>query len=174
MAKTKGVKADAAAFVAANRDQADEVVRTIGELQRKRETLQTAMNAEIARVKAAYETDAAPVNAAIKELSHGVQVWAEANRADLTKSGSKTVKLGNGELRWRTRPPSVTVRAAGIVIEALKRLGLTRFLRVKEEINKEAILAEPDAVRDVRGISISQGEDFVIVPLATELEEVAP
>jgi phage host-nuclease inhibitor protein Gam len=68
----------------------------------------------------------------------------------------------------------VTVRAAGIVIEALKRLGLTRFLRVKEEINKEAILAEPDAVRDVKGISISQGEDFVIVPLATELEEVAP
>lgn len=174
MAKSKSVKADAAVYVAANREQADETVRTIGELQRKRETLQTTMNEEIAAIKARYEAEAAPVAETIKALSHGVQVWAEAHRADLTRNGSKTVKLGNGELRWRTRPPSVTVRAAGIVIEALKRLGLQRFLRVKEEINKEAILAEPDAVRDVKGISISQGEDFVIVPLATELEEVAP
>lgn len=173
MAKSKPVKANAAVFVAENRQQADETVRTIGELQRKRESLQTAMNAEIAAVKERYEADAAPVGETIKALGHGVQVWAEANRAELTKNGSKTVKLGNGELRWRTRPPSVTVRAAGIVIEALKRLGLQRLIRTKEEINKEAILADPDAVRDVKGISISQGEDFVIVPLATELEEVA-
>lgn len=173
MAKPKGVKNAAAEFVAANRDQADETVRAIGELQRKREAIKTAMNEHLARVKASYETDAVPVNEALKTLSHGVQVWAEANRAELTKNGSKTVKLGNGELRWRTRPPSVTVRAAGIVIEALKRLGLTRFIRTKEEINKEAILAEPEAVQDVKGISIGQGEDFVIVPFETELEEVA-
>lgn len=173
MAKPRNIKTAAVQFVAANRDQADESIRTIGELQREREAIQTAMNDRLAAVKAEFEAKAAPVNEALKAMSHGVQVWAEANRAELTRDGRKTVKLGNGELRWRTRPPSVTVRAAGIVIEALKRLGLQRFIRTKEEVNKEAILAEPEAVQDVKGISIGQGEDFVIVPFATELEEVA-
>ena len=55
----------------------------------------------------------------------------------------------------------------------LRRLGLTQSIRAKEEINKEAILNEPEAIKGVAGISISQGEDFVIVPFETELAEVA-
>lgn len=173
MGKTsKMVKAQAAAFVATSRDEADETVRRIGELQRQREAIATRMNDTLASAKAAAEIEAAPINAAIKELSHGVQVWAEAHRDALCKGG-KTVKLGNGELRWRLRPPSVVVRGAGMVVEALKRLGLNRFVRVKEEIDKAAILADPQAVQDVKGLQVSQGEDFVIVPFATELEEVA-
>ncbi len=174
MGKPQRIKLEAAAYVPGCRMEADEAIRVIGEQQRKRETLQTALNETLATVKADYETQAAPLTASIKALGHGVQTWAEANRVELTKEGrTKTVKLGNGEIRWRTRPPSVTVRAAGLVIEALKRLGLDRFIRTKEELDKERILAEPEAVRDVKGIGISQGEDFVIVPFATELEEVA-
>lgn len=173
MAKPRNIKTAAAQFVAANRDQADESVRVIGELQRKRETIQTEMNGKLAALKAEFEAQAAPVNEALKAMIYGVQVWAEANRGELTKNGSKTVKLGNGELRWRMRPKSVTVRGVQAVIEALKRLNLKRFIRTKEEVNKEAILAEPEAVQDVKGITIDQGEDFVIVPFATELEEVA-
>lgn len=166
------VKTAAAVFVARSRDEADHAVAQIGALQRQREEIQTAMNARLAELKATSETEAAPINAAIKELSHGVQVWAEAHRDALCK-GIKTVKLGNGELRWRLRPPSVVVRGAGMVVEALKRLGLSRFVRVKEEIDKAAILADPQAVQDVKGLQVAQGEDFVIVPFATELEEVA-
>ncbi len=167
------VKAAAAAFVARSRDEADHAVREIGALQRQREEAQTAMNETLATIKAQAESEVAPLNAAIKELSHGVQVWAEANRETLCKGGMKTVKLGNGELRWRMRPPSVAVRGAVAVLEALKRLGLGRFIRTKEEVDKTAILADPAAVQDIKGLSISQGEDFVIVPFATELEEVA-
>lgn len=47
-------------------------------------------------------------------------------------------------------------------------------LRVKEEVNKEAMLAEPDVARTVAGVTVgSAGEDFVIKPFETELEEVA-
>lgn len=75
-------------------------------------------------------------------------------------------------MSWRTRPPRVSVRGEDVVMEALKRLGLDRFIRRKEEIDKQAVLADPDAVQDIRGLSISQGEDFVIKPFATEIEEV--
>lgn len=175
MAKTKAVKTRAIGFVPANREQADETLRVIGEQQRKREVLQTEMNDRLAAIKAEVEAKAGPINESIKELSRGIQVWAEANRAELTKNGSKTVKLGNGEIRWRTRPKSVVVRGADAVIAALKRLGLERFVRSgKDTVNKEAILAEPEAVQDVKGITVgSGGEDFVVVPFETKLEEVA-
>ena len=56
------------------------------------------------------------------------------------------------------------------VLEALRRLGLHRFIRRKEEVNKEAILAEPQAVSAVPGISIAQGvEDFAITPFEIEI-----
>jgi phage host-nuclease inhibitor protein Gam len=173
MGKRQRIKTEALEFVPENRSAADEAIRVIGEMQRQRDELRTRMNEELAAVKARYEADAQPIAASIKSLSAGVQVWAEANRVDLTKDGkTKTVRLGNGEIRWRMRPPSVTVRMADAAIEALKKLGLGRFIRTKEEIDKEAILKEPDAVEGVRGIVVGQGEDFVIVPFATELEEV--
>jgi phage host-nuclease inhibitor protein Gam len=50
---------------------------------------------------------------------------------------------------------------------------LERFIRLKPEVNKEAILNEPEAVRDVPGLSIKQDESFSIEPFETALEEVA-
>ena len=45
--------------------------------------------------------------------------------------------------------------------------------RQKEEINREAILNEPEAVASVPGIRIDQAEDFVIKPFEALLTEVA-
>ena len=56
-------------------------------------------------------------------------------------------------------------------MENLKSLGLERFVRVKEEPNKEAMLNEPDAVRGVAGITINSGiEDFTITPFEVSAE----
>jgi hypothetical protein len=55
----------------------------------------------------------------------------------------------------------------------LKAKGLKQYIRTKEEVNKEAILADPESVASCAWIKIEQAEDFVIVPFETELEEVA-
>lgn len=61
------------------------------------------------------------------------------------------------------------MRGADSVIEMLKRLGLTEFVRTKEEVNKEAILNQPDKVRGVAGLNVITGvEDFVITPFEQE------
>ena len=86
---------------------------------------------------------------------------------------TKTANLASGEVRWRMRPPKVLIRGMDAVMEALKDLRLERFIRTKEEINKEAILADPEAIKHVKGLGIDRGEDFLIVPFETELEEVA-
>lgn len=174
MAKQAKIKSDAADYpVPQTRETAVEAIAEIGRSQRERERIQAAMNDELAEIKRRYEEEARPHAEKITGLSAGVQTWCEANRAELTQDGRvKTANLSSGEVRWRTRPPSVSLKAVDNVIAALKDMKLTRFIRTKEEVNKEAILAEPEAARHVKGITIKQGEDFVIVPFETELEEV--
>ncbi len=167
------IKTAAAAVAFQNREEVNEAIAQIGAAQRERDRIATAMNEELAAVRARYELEAAPHASVIEQFRQGIHIWAEANRIELTREGkTKTVKLASGEISWRTRPPKVRITGEGIVAEALKRLGLERFLRTKVEIDKNAILADPDAVAGVKGIALSQGEDFVIRPFETEIEEV--
>lgn len=175
MAKVARIKQEAAPYpVPQTREQVIEAIAEIGRRQRERERIQAAMNDEIAATKQRHEQEAAPHAEAIRELSQGVHTWCEAHRDELTQSGKvKTANLASGEVRWRMRPPSVAVRSLESVLAALRDLRLARFIRTKEELNKDAVLAEPAAVQHVKGITITQKEDFVIVPFETALEEIA-
>ena len=155
------------------REETVEAIAEIGRLQRKRERIQAAMNDELASIRQHYEEEAAPHAEMIRSLSQGVGIWCEAHRAELTQQGKvKTASLASGKVLWRMRPPKVVVRGAEMVLQALKLANLARYIRKKEEVNKEAILADPEGVSSIKGIKIERGEDFVIVPFETELEEI--
>lgn len=172
--KTKAKRSAIAVAIPQSRDAASDALRQIGEAQRKLRRLEADMNDELAAVKDRYETTADPLRKQIEALTVGLHTWCEANRDTLTQGGkTKTAALPAGEIAWRTRPPSVRITGQDAVIDALKRLGLTRFVRAKDEVNKEAILNEPEAVRSVPGIAISQGEDFIVSPFEAELAEGA-
>lgn len=172
MAKVKNTAVDLK--VPQTRDETIEYIAEIGRLQRQRERLQASMNDEISAIKQKYEEQALPLGQDIKQLSEGVQIWCEANRIDLTDNGKvKFAQLASGKVNWRTRPPKVTLRKKDQIIEACHNLGLTRFLRTTEDINKEAMLAEREVAETLQGVSITQGEDFVITPYETDLDEVA-
>jgi phage host-nuclease inhibitor protein Gam len=167
------IKSAAVTFVPQSRTECTEAIAEIGRAQRERARIQAAMNDALAKTRQHFEEQAKPFADVISQRTLGVQTWCETHRAELTVGGkTKTVNLASGEVRWRMRPPSVLVRGGDLVIEALRSLGLQRFLREKVEVNKEAILADPEAVKAVRGITVTQREDFVIVPFETELEEV--
>lgn len=160
-------------FVPQSLDEVNQAVAEIGSRQRERQRIEAEMNDALAKVRANSEALAKPHATRIAELTLGVKVWCEANRDMLTKGGKvKTARLATGEVSWRMRPPSVVVRGVEAVTDALRKLGLTRFLRIKTELDREAILADPEAVAGIRGLSISQREDFAIVPDSTQLEEI--
>ena len=173
MAKPTRIKAPAKApaFVPQTRDDCAEMINQIGRIQREILTTQAAMNDDIAVITDSYTGTITQWQAELNALQDGVQAWCEANRADLTENGKcKTGRFVTGEVQWRQRPPSVLVRGAESVIEFLKRHGLERFVRTKDEINKEAILNEPAAVQGVAGITLKTGvEDFVITPFEQEI-----
>lgn len=158
--------------VAVPRDaaEADAFLAEIGAHVRSAELVQAALDEQVAALKTKAEAEAAPLNARIAALTKGLQVWAEANRESLCVGGRKTVALSSGEIGWRLRPPSVRIASIGAVMEALRSLGLGRFIRTKEEIDKQALLAEPQVAVNVPGVSIgSQGEDFFVQPVALPL-----
>jgi len=157
-----------------NRDEAVAAIARIGHHQRERERLKHDMDDQITRIREQYDALIQHHAEEIKALSEGVQTWAEANRAELTQGGRiKSANLMTGEIRWRMTPPSCRLVRVKEALEELKQRMLDRFIRQKEEVNKEAILADPEAVADCRWIEITQHEDFVIVPFETNLEEVA-
>ena len=164
--KPKRIKSAAAIYVPQSKQDVSVDIRKIGDLQREALRLETEMNDAIGDITQRYS----PILESIKEdlnvLIKGVQSWCEANRDELTNNGkTKTANLITGEVQWRNRPPSVSIRGTDAVLETLIRLGLERFVRTKQEINKEAILNEPAAVSGVSGITVKSGiEDFSIVP----------
>lgn len=170
----KGARLKAPAERAAapqSREEAERVLARLGELQREMALIALSAEEAVAAHKSLAEELAAPLRTEAEALRRGLQLWAEANRAALTEGGrTKTVRLATGEIAWRVRPPSVRVRDMKRVLEALVQLGLARFIRVKQEVDKEAMLREPELAAQVPGVSIgSEGEEFVVSPLVVAL-----
>ncbi len=156
------------------RKETVEAIAEIGRRQRERDRIQAEMNDRLAEIKQEYEELGAPHAEAISALSKGVHTWCEANKAELTADGKvKYADLATGRVNWRKRPNKVNLKGIEEIIKTLNKLNLKRFVRVKEEIDKEAILKDPEAVQGIKGISVKSGEDFVITPFETKLEEVA-
>jgi phage host-nuclease inhibitor protein Gam len=169
-AKKNRIKAPAMPDAPQTRDECAAWIKDMGEYQRNLTRVEANMNDEIAAATARYQQSIDEYKAMIQAKLDGIKVWCEAHRDQLTEGGKvKTANLVNGSVQWRQRPPSVSIRGVESVLDTLERLGLGRFVRLKREPNKEAMLNEPDAVRGVAGITIVTGvEDFVVTPFEQE------
>lgn len=157
-----------------SRDDVARMIREIGDLQRDFARVQATMNDAIAEATNLAQPQLSGLTARIEALQTGVQTWCEAHRDELTRNGKvKSANLVTGEVQWRQRPPSVRVRALDAVLAEIHARGLAAsYIRAREELNKEAVLAAPDEVAGIPGLSIQTGvEDFVITPF--EIEQTA-
>lgn len=159
-----------------SRDECDTMIRDLGSTRRDLQRIEADMNDRIARIKHDFEAKAAPLRDHADALLGGIETWCAANRDQITAGGKvKFYRFGNGEVKWRLRPAKVTIRGKSDVLSALASLGLHQFVRVTEDVNKDAILDDPDAVKGVKGISVgSEGEDFTVEPFEAALSSASP
>lgn len=145
--------------------QAQACIKAIGDNERKIDKLVAKMNDELAKVSAKYAERITPLQETNDELGERVKTWCNANKDELLTGDSKTANLITGEVSWRLGKPSVVGKATPELIDRLERFGLHRFVRVKKELDKTAILKEPAAVADIEGVSIKAGvEELIITP----------
>lgn len=156
--------------------EAREAIRRIGDLNRDALRIEAEMNDHIAALQKEFGDRVAPIREQAAALQDGLKMFCEANRSRLTSGGKvKFHRFATGEVSWRNRPAKVTIRGKDAVIAAIKaaRLG-KKFLRVKEDVNKEAMLEDPKTAMAIQGVTIgSDGEDFLVEPFETDLKEAS-
>ena len=154
-----------------NLNEAAQFLAEIGQEQRATDEIRSNLNAKVDELKAEAIADDEPHQKKISELVEGLFAFAEGHRNELTDGGKrKTVEVPTGTFGWRMTPPAVSLRAVKSVLKSLKSLKLKRFIRTKEEVDKEAMLKEPETAKTVQGVSISQHEEFVAKPAVLEVE----
>lgn len=171
MAKKAKIKAVATIIACQSLEQVQDFIRHIGDKNREVTRLQAKMNDEVAVITSSYTESINTLKQEIEQMTGAVEIWCAANRSKILEKGLKTANLITGEVSWRFNPPSVSLRKIEDVLASLKEKGLTQFIRVKEEVNKEAILADPLAVKDVAGVTIKSGQEFFeIKPFEVEVK----
>ena len=171
-------RAATAIRVPQSRDEARDMLAEYGTALRDLEHIETELNQSLADLKKTFLDRSVPVAARAEELFKGLQTYCDANRATLTGNNAvKTVDLGTGNISWRWNPAKVSIRGkVEDVIARLKEGGeaLAQFLRTTVEIDKVAMLRNPNLAKTVDGVRIgAAGATFTIEPFAAEqLESV--
>lgn len=177
MAKAK--KADAVPVVVPETyGEANTLLEQLGWAQRDLALKELRLAGKVAKLTALIEKTAGPLKARIKTLEDQIAAYATAHRKELLAGDTKHHDFPAGKVSWRLNPQSVELRGklkvADVVAEIL-RLKLRRpFLRMKLELNKEAILADQEKAKPITGIRIAQGETFSIEPKGATLADGAP
>lgn len=151
---------------AENKADISKLIGKIGKARREIDKLNAKISEEVAKINAKYAEKLMVLQSEHDSLSTAVQIWCEANRHSLLDGDSKTANLTTGTVTWRTSKPSVVCKVASPeLIARLERFGLERFIRIKKELDKTAILKDPQAIADIDGISVQQDvEEFSIKP----------
>lgn len=165
----------AAQPVPQSQEEADRLLGEIGALSREVARIEADLTDQVERAKAAAKQQAAPLAEAIKAKFQALTAWAEANKAELLGGKRRSLQLTHGAIGWRWGSPAVRIKRGceEAVVTTLERLGLDRFLRVKRELNREAILEDPAAVEGIAGVAIERAESFWAKPAEMEIEQVA-
>lgn len=171
------VKAKAMAAVAVrvpqSREEATAMLADYGKVMRGIERLETDLNQALADTKQGFVEKSQPLEAQANDLFKGLQLYCDAHRVELTGNDkSKTVDLGTGKVSWRHNPAKVSLRGkAEDIIARIKDAGaeFAGFLRETVEIDKVAMLRNPNLAKKIDGVKIaSAGETFTVEPFADE------
>lgn len=154
-----------------NIEELNEFVRLIGERQRRRDEINRELNERVEALKAEATEKIKPLADEETALFDGVYAFANSRRDELTDHDKKkTINLPAGDISWRLSPKAAKIKNVKAVLAALKKLGLTRFIRSKEEIDKEQMLKEETVAQSVEGVKIKQEELFSVKPASVSAE----
>ncbi len=154
-------------------DDADKLLGEIGEAARQIQRNLADQDDEVSAITAHYETLNGPLEETIKIKFAALMRYATANRARILPDDKKSLALSQGTIGFRSTPSKVEIEGdEELVIKMLLRRRLKDLCRVKWELDKNAIKANPERVANVPGIAIVPGENFFAEPLEVDTETV--
>lgn len=151
------------------------------EAERTAAMSQTVLEEQIAKAKSDHAARMEKIEPHLQVAFAGLRAWWSANAAELTKGKRRSIELGPVTLGERTGmpklklPKGMKVEAALAWLKGLRWGGKVRYIRVKEEIDKAAIIVALNAKQGAAptlqeaqqtfksgGFSVVQAEEFFI------------
>jgi phage host-nuclease inhibitor protein Gam len=167
---------------ARTRAQMEMLVREIAGLRLDEQTLLAGLERELQAARDRYETRLLAFARLLADKTLEARGWAESNPAAFGRR--RSIDFGHGLAGFRTGPPRLrplAKRPWDRVLASLQRLRWgAAYIRVKEEINKEQIIADVGAGRlaegDLRraGAQVVREEIFFVEPKRARVKSCEP
>lgn len=150
-------------------EQAQEASESFATTSTKLAKVEAKMNEEINRVKSKYQEEITDLHEALEEPQEVLQVFADEQKTEWGKK--KSFDLLHTVIGFRTATPKVDKSKKftwDAVLELMKKnKAFKAFIRTKDEINKEAILAEKNEetlklLKEECYVEIKQDENFFV------------
>lgn len=140
-------------------DDVDKVLQELCELESRIEQIDAEGDAKIAKIKEEMVAAGKPLRERVKELTGTLKAFADYHKHELFKD-RKSIERAFGTIGYRKTPPSISVSRH--TVELMEKLGLTSYIRVRKEPDKEAMLElDDDTLAQVEAVRKSREEFFV-------------
>ncbi|PCJ57871.1 MAG: hypothetical protein COA65_09000 [Rhodospirillaceae bacterium] len=163
-------KLKAPAFEDMSIKEAEALLAQVGEQQRLVGVIEATRDNHLTAIKKKASEELAPLRKNLTAMTKRLTMWGEKHRAEICRAGSKTAVLSTGELIWRLDPTKVSIKDSAAVMKRLKELRLNLFIRIRESIDKEAMLKDREKAEAVEGVTFVQSEQLEVRPLESKPE----
>lgn len=148
------------------RAEAEDAMRDLCITTHKLEGQNAEMNEALARVRERYEAETQALRETSELLQAKINAWADKHPEEFAKK--KSIEMVHGICGYRTSPPALkTVRGVTWAkVTGLLKNALPAYVRTKEEVDKEALLANRNVIGNAAlmtvGLRVEQAENFFI------------
>lgn len=142
-------------------EEVNEAMKRLAELNIEKKSLETEQNRQIDEIKKATSLKADEVIKEIKSVEKDIIRFAEQNRAEFTRKRTKVLTFGKISFRYTKSIGCANIPTA---IKALKSFAMEKYLRIKEELNKEALIEADPMILGKCGILIKAEDKICVEP----------
>lgn len=144
-----------------NWDDVNSAMKRFAELNVKKKALENEQNTRIDAVKKETSLQAEELLKEIDLIKKEITRFAEQHRDEFTQKRTKVLTFGKISFRYTSW---VWVQDVKSAIKSLKSFAMDKYLRVKEELDKDALLDADPKLLAKCGIQLRSGDKITIEP----------
>jgi phage host-nuclease inhibitor protein Gam len=156
--------------------EAEQLLGEIRALVIEQTEVKLEMERAIAEIQESHSKHLSRIEACLTAMVEQMEVWADSNRAEF--GDRKSLDLTHGQIGWRTSTPSLALVKKMTwkgVLDRLREMGSRRFIRTKQEVAKDLILAHrrrlaAKGLLEKMGVKVEQKEVFFAEPTVPQTE----
>lgn len=151
-------------------DQVDAALRRMGEIDIAVEKIQGDMTLKINEIKAQAETKAEGLKKERKDHEDAITAFCEIHKDEFAKKRSRELTFGVIAYKVVTK---IVIRSKKACVAAMEALGLSQYLRIEKEPDKELMLNLDDQTLAKVGATKKTEDKLRIEPAIEKIKEAA-